>query len=240
LKIASYNIHKCRGTDGLVRPQRIIDVILEINADLIALQEIDPRFRRGGSLLDADAVRRQTGMQLLAQSDVPERHGWHGNALLVRGQPKAYHRSRLSLPGFEPRGAIVAELDLGNGAFRVIAAHLGLLRRSRVDQANALLAAFNNLPPMPTILLGDLNEWRRHRRSALEILEPTFGKGPRILSYPSRRPLFPLDCIFGWPSGLVTSLAVHNTPLARRASDHLPLTAKVVLHGAGPTVLRAA
>jgi len=231
MKVASYNIHKCRGTDGLVRPERIIDVILEINADLVALQEVDPRFGRRGSVLDADLVSRETGMRLLAQSDVPDRHGWHGNALLVRGDPKTYHRSQLRLPGFEPRGAIIAELDLGDGAFRVIAAHFGLLRRSRIDQANALLAAFNKAPRMRTILLGDLNEWRRYRRSALDILEPTFGRGPRIPSYPSRRPLFPLDCILGWPSGLVTTIAIHDSPLARRASDHLPLTATVVLHG---------
>src|SRR5579872_1649929 len=229
MKIASYNVHKCRGTDGLVRPSRIIEVIREINADLIALQEIDPRFVGQENSLDVAVVQRETGMQILAQSDYPDRHGWHGNALLVRGEPRSYQRSRLRLPGFEPRSAIIAELDLGEGSFRVMAAHLGLLRRSRVEQANAILTAFNQFPPMRTILLGDLNEWRRRRRSALQILEPTFGPPPGILSFPSRRPLFPLDCIFGWPLGLVTDLAVHDSPLARRASDHLPLTASVRL-----------
>ena len=102
----------------------------------------------------------------------------------MRGEPIFYRRSRLKLPGFEPRGAIVAELNLGEGEFRVIAAHLGLFRLSRVDQAGALLTAFLDLPPMPTILLGDLNEWRRRRRSALGGLEPTFGVAPSILSFP--------------------------------------------------------
>jgi endonuclease/exonuclease/phosphatase family metal-dependent hydrolase len=240
VKIASYNIHKCRGTDGLVRPSRIIHVIAELKADLIALQEIDPRFEGRGGTLDATAIRRDTGMTLLAQSDAPDRHGWHGNALLVRGEPKSYRRTRLRLPGFEPRGAIVAELDLGQGEFRVIAAHLGLLRRSRMDQANALLATFRNLPPMQTILLGDLNEWRRRRGSALEILEPTFGPTPRVLSFPSRRPLLPLDCIFGWPSGLISELKVHDSALARKASDHLPLTARVNLSAKIPERQKAA
>src|SRR5579872_6546961 len=229
MKIASYNIHKCKGTDGRVSPDRIVSVIGEIAADLVALQECDHRFGRRNGLLDPAAIRRETGMHLLVQSDAPDRHGWHGNALLVRGEPRSYQRSRLRLPGFEPRGAIIAELDLGEGSFRVMAAHLGLLRRSRVEQANAILTAFNQFPPMRTILLGDLNEWRRRRRSALQILEPTFGPPPGILSFPSRRPLFPLDCIFGWPLGLVTDLAVHDSPLARRASDHLPLTASVRL-----------
>jgi endonuclease/exonuclease/phosphatase family metal-dependent hydrolase len=240
MKVASYNIHKCRGTDGLVSPARIISVVTEIAADLVALQEVDRRFGRRGGRLDPEVIRRETGMHLLAQSDAPDQHGWHGNALLIRGRPKSYLRSRLRLPGFEPRGAIVAELDLGEGEFRIIAAHLGLFRRSRMDQAHALLAAFRALPPMKTILLGDLNEWRRRRRSALEILEPAFGPAPQILSFPSLRPVFPLDCILGWPADLITDVAAHDTPLARRASDHLPLTANANLAAQTPIFQEAA
>ena len=240
MKVASYNIHKCRGMDGATRPDRIVGVIGDLGAGLIALQEVDRRFGRRSGLLDPSAIEDETGMQLLAQSDASHRHGWHGNALLVRGEPISYRRSRLKLPGGEPRGALVAELDLGEGEFRVIAAHLGLLRASRVDQVNALLAAFRDLPPMPTILLGDFNEWRRRGRSALRGLEPTFGVAPSILSFPSRRPIFALDRILGWPDGLITDLAVHDTPLARRSSDHLPLTATVNLRAAMPPVQRAA
>ena len=240
MKVASYNIHKCRGMDGATRPDRIVGVIGDLGAGLIALQEVDRRFGRRSRLLDPSAIEDETGMQLLAQSDASHRHGWHGNALLVRGEPISYRRSRLKLPGGEPRGALVAELDLGEGEFRVIAAHLGLLRASRVDQVNALLAAFRNLPPMPTILLGDFNEWRRRGRSALRGLEPTFGVAPSILSFPSRRPIFALDRILGWPDGLITDLAAHDTPLARRSSDHLPLTATVNLRAAMPPVQRAA
>jgi len=229
VKVASYNIHKCRGVDGIVRPDRIIDVIEQIDADVVALQEVDHRFGKRGGLLDAEKLRRKTGMQLLVQSDIPDGHGWHGNALLVRGEPKHYRRARLRLPGLEPRGAIVVELDLGAGQFRVIAAHLGLLRLSRMDQARMLLTTFLDLPRMPTILLGDFNEWRRRRRSALGVLEPMFGVAPSICSFPSQRPMFPLDRILGWPAGLVTDLAVHVSPLAQQSSDHLPLTAKVHL-----------
>ena len=93
---------------------------------------------------------------------------------------------------------------------------------------------------MPTILLGDLNEWRRLRRSALGILEPLFGAAPTLPSFPSRRPIFPLDRILGWPAGLVTEFAVHDTPLARQASDHLPLVAQVNLACKLPILQRAA
>jgi endonuclease/exonuclease/phosphatase family metal-dependent hydrolase len=228
MKVASYNIHKCRGMDGRTRPDRILEVVKELDADLIALQEVDRRFGRRDGLLDLKAIEKDTGMRLLVQSDEPHGHGWHGNALLVRAEPRSYRRLRLRLPGFEPRGAIVAELDLGEGEFRVIAAHLGLLRQSRVDQASALLKAHREMAPMPTILMGDFNEWRR-RRSSLGILEPTFGSGVSPRSFPSRRPIFALDRILGWPEGLVSDLAVHTSPVARMASDHLPLTARTKL-----------
>lgn len=227
MKVASYNIHKCRGTDRRVRPDRTVAVLAEIGADLVALQEVDRRFGQRTGLLDPAAILRETGMHLLVQSDVVDGHGWHGNALLVRGEPLAYRRFRLKLPGIEPRGAVVAELDLGEGRFRVIAAHLGLLRRSRIDQASTLLHAFLELAPMPTILLGDFNEWRRDRRSALNVLEPHFGSAMHLPSFPSRRPILALDRILAWPGGLVSDLAVHDTPLARKASDHLPLTARI-------------
>ena len=92
MKVASYNIHKCRGVDGVTRPDRIIGVIGELGADVIALQEVDRRFGRRAGLLDPSAIERETGMQLLVQSDVSHCHGWHGNALaLVRGEPISYH-----------------------------------------------------------------------------------------------------------------------------------------------------
>ncbi len=232
VKVASYNIHKCRGTDRLVRPGRIIDVLAQIGADLVALQEVDHRFGQRSGMLDLTALHHQTGLSLLVQSDSNDGHGWHGNALLVRGVPRFYRRFRIKLPGIEPRGAIVAELDLGDGKFRIIAAHLGLLRRSRIDQANVLLRAFLHLAPMPTIMLGDFNEWRVHRRSSLDIFVPFFGNEKQPLSFPSQRPLLALDRIFGWPAGFVSSVAAHDTALSRKASDHLPLKAIVDLKAA--------
>ena len=177
---------------------------------------------------------------MLAQSDAPDGHGWHGNALLVAREPKTYRRLRMQLPGVEPRGAIIAEVDFGEGPFRIIAAHFGLLRRSRISQAHALLTMFSRLHPMPTILLGDLNEWRRRRRSSLSVFEPIFGEPKPLASFPSRRPIFPLDRILGWPRGLISDLAVHNTPLARKASDHLPLVAEINLAPASVAIRQVA
>jgi endonuclease/exonuclease/phosphatase family metal-dependent hydrolase len=230
MRIASYNIHKCRGTDGLVRPDRTVAVIKEIGADLVALQEVDHRIGTRTGLLDPALIERETGLRLLIQSDIVDGHGWHGNALLVRGEPLHYRRLRIHLPGIEPRGAVFAELDLGQGLFRVIAVHLGLLRRSRLAQTKALLDEFLAMTPMPTIMLGDFNEWRRAKRSALERLESVFGALPTVPSFPSRLPLLPMDRMLDWPPNLITHFGIHNTRTARVASDHLPLVAEVDLN----------
>ncbi|MEO9168793.1 MAG: EEP domain-containing protein, partial [Aestuariivirga sp.] len=124
----------------------------------------------------------------------------------------------------------------GEGLFRVIAVHLGLLRNSRIAQAKTLLNAFLGMPPMPTIMLGDFNEWRRVRRSALSVLDPVFGSPPVLSSFPSRLPLLPMDRIFDWPPGIITHRSVHNSPLAKKASDHLPLVADVNLKCTLPTL----
>ncbi len=229
MRIASWNLHKCVGGDGRFDPARCVHVIGELGADLIALQEVDRRFGRRVGLMDVHMLERETGLVPLPVSDLPDGHGWHGNALLVRAGTRARLR-RLALPGAEPRGAVIAELDLPAGPLRVVAAHFGLLPRCRRRQAEAILAAVVEGPGMPTLLAGDLNEWKAGPRSSLRALEQFFGTvaaGPP--SFPARLPVLPLDRIMGWPQGLVSGVEVHDTPRARIASDHLPMTARLHL-----------
>ncbi len=233
LRIASWNVHKCIGTDGRYDPARTAAVIRELDADLVALQEVDRRFGRRTARLDPAALEHATGLVPLPASDLPDGLGWHGNALLVR-PGTTWRLDRFDLPGAEPRGAVVAELlppDAPRGALRVVAAHFGLLRRCRARQAAFLLRTIAEREAMPTLLLGDLNEWRPPGpRSALRMLEPLFGPVREGLpSFPSRLPLLALDRILGCPKAPVRGLSVHDSPLARVASDHLPLTARVRL-----------
>jgi endonuclease/exonuclease/phosphatase family metal-dependent hydrolase len=226
LRVASYNVHKCVGTDGRFDPARVVAVIAELGADLVALQEVDRRFGRRTGLLDPAALEREAGLVPVAASPLPDGLGWHGNALLVRRGMEARLR-RLALPGAEPRGAVVAELLLPrHGRLRVVAAHFGLLKRCRRRQATSVLEAIAEGEAMPTLLLGDLNEWRPPARSSLQALEAVFGPvptGPH--SFPSRLPILALDRILGAPAGLVSDVRAHDSALARVASDHLPLTA---------------
>lgn len=231
--IASYNVHKCVGTDRRFDPDRIASVISEVAADIVALQEAHQRFGSRAALLDLPRLEREQGLVAVPVAG-PHGRGWHGNVLLVReGVVGDVHPIRL--PGVEPRGALVVDLDLDAGPLRIVAAHLGLLRRSRAQQAGAILSAISTRLERPTLLLGDLNEWRVGARSSLLHFEPAFGPlTGGVPSFPSRFPLFALDRILASPHGLVSRLAVHDTPLARVASDHLPVKAWVDLAAAQP------
>ncbi|MDN3564896.1 endonuclease/exonuclease/phosphatase family protein [Paeniroseomonas aquatica] len=232
LRVASYNVHKCVGTDGKFDPCRVASVIAELDADVVALQEADRRFGRRTGLLDVRTLEQRAGLVPVPVSQIPDGLGWHGNALLVRPGTICRFR-RLALPGAEPRGAVIAELVLpGSGApLQVIAAHFGLLRRCRTRQVEAVLAALAAGSDLPTLMMGDLNEWRGDaRRSGLRAFEPLFGPvGQTPASFPSRRPLLSLDRILGCPRARVLTIEAHHSPLARVASDHLPLKARIRL-----------
>lgn len=231
LTVASYNIHKCVGTDGRFDPGRIAAVIGELDADVVAIQEADERFGLRRGLLDLKALERETGLRLVPISQAADGHGWRGNALFLRKGDVTSVR-RLALPGAEPRGALLADLELETGPLRIVAAHLGLLRHSRRWQLRSIMQAIEEGPRVPILLAGDFNEWRPGRRSALHALRPMFGPLPRGLSsFPSYFPVVALDRVIGSP-GLVRALEVHDTPLAQTASDHLPLKARIDIQAA--------
>ncbi|WP_037081319.1 endonuclease/exonuclease/phosphatase family protein [Neorhizobium vignae] len=227
--IASYNVHKCVGIDGRFDPARTSHVIREIGADVIALQEADSRFGERRGLLDLAWMERETGLFPVPVSGVAKAHGWHGNVILFReGLVRDVHQ--VKLPGLEPRGALITELELKDGsAFRIIAAHLGLLNRSRQQQARMILDILRSRDEQPTVLMGDLNEWRLGDRSSLNTLATVFGLPAAVPSFPSRLPVLALDRIMANRPGLIDAVETHDSPLARLASDHLPIKALVKL-----------
>jgi len=230
--IASYNVHKCVGMDQRFDPERVAAVIGEIGADVIALQEAAQRFGERNVLLDFAEIERSHGLVPVALAEDTVRRGWHGNVLLFR-EAVVRDVHRLRLPGVEPRGALVVDVDLDVGPLRIVAAHLGLLRRSRTRQAEAILATVYARGERPTLLIGDLNEWRHGDRSSLHFFGPRFGPlGAGLPTFPSRFPLFALDRILGNPHSLISGIEVHDTALARVASDHLPIKAWIDVAGA--------
>lgn len=228
--IASYNVHKCIGVDKVFDPDRIAEVISEVDADVIAIQEADQRFGERSGLLNLNEIERNSGLFPIPITAIsPDGHGWHGNLLLFR-QGLIRDVRQIDLPGVEPRGAVIADLEFAGGPLRIVAAHLGLLKRSREQQAEALLKALENEDNLPTLIIGDLNEWRMGKRSSLAPLLPLFNPSSGVVpSFPSRFPVFALDRIMGAPHDLIKQVEVHDSPLARVASDHLPIKAHIDL-----------
>ena len=227
LSVASYNIHKGVGTDRRRDLARTLAVISEIGADILALQEADTRFGTRTGLLDLESLRRDLGLIAVPLEGVGAAHGWHGNLLLVRNA-LVHEVHQLLLPGFEPRGALVTDLVIDGQPLRVVNAHLGLLPASRAAQARALLDKLGSLDARPTLLMGDLNEWRG-KGAALKTLGAQFKIGHPRPSFPSRFPLLALDRMMSCSRGELMDIATHDSPLARRASDHLPITARLRL-----------
>lgn len=227
IKVASYNIHKCVGTDRRFNPERILNVLAEVDADVVALQEADLRFGDRAGLLNLQDLHDRLGLVPVPLEGAHKNHGWRGNVVLVR-EAIVNKTHQLMLPGVEPRGAVVVDLLAKGVDLRIIATHFGLLRHSRAQQVGEVLRAAQASNGRSVLLMGDLNEWRIGKRSALAGLEPIFGPVTQFVpSFPSKFPVLALDRILCTPRDLLSRLEVHDTPLARLASDHLPIKAQL-------------
>jgi len=224
--VATYNIHGCVGRDGNFDPARILDVLRELDADVIALQELRWRSEEARHVLaefgESLGFRALTGPTLMRDD------GHYGNALLTRFDVRDVSRMDLSVPGREPRGALDVQLDVGGSPLRVIATHLGLRPAERRVQMHRLLARANKHAAMPLVLMGDLNEWFLWGRP-LRWLKRHFGDAPAPATFPSGFPLLALDRIWCSPAGLLGKVTVHTSPRAKIASDHLPVRAELYL-----------
>ena len=221
VRIASYNVHRAIGRDRRCSPQRILDVLREIDADVVALQEVE------GGDAGSDMLAwlgEKTGFTAIAGTTLVRHDGHYGNGLLTRLPVHSTALCDLSWRGREPRGAIAADLEVGKSPLRVVATHLGLRPAERRDQVQRLIKLFTDVPRERAVLLGDLNEWFLWGRPVRR-LHRYFKHTPHVATFPSRLPLLALDRIWTHPRSLLKRIGVHATPLARVASDHLPLVA---------------
>jgi endonuclease/exonuclease/phosphatase family metal-dependent hydrolase len=227
IKVASYNIHKGIGLDRRRDPGRILSVLRELDADVVALQEADRRFGIRASAIPPFMFADHSDYDPVAIDESPHSIGWHGNALLVRRGTLVEECHALHLPTLEPRGAVAATLCLASGLrLRVVGMHLDLSGIRRRHQARAILHHVAEGEALPTILMGDCNEWRLHGGCLADFgaHHPCIQTGA---SFHSRRPVARLDRIFASPDFTAKDAGVHRTALAMRASDHLPVWAEL-------------
>jgi len=223
LTFATYNIHRCVGRDGRYDPNRIRDVIRELDADVIAVQEIDSPDRHGLEL--AHWLGEESKLQVIAGPTLLERKGHHGNAVFTRCRRGDIRLLDLSQPGYEPRGAIDLDLVCNGITVQVIATHLGLRPWERRIQVQRLLERVGR----NCVLMGDFNEWWLWGHP-LRWIKAFFSHAPALPTFPSSKPMLALDRIWVRPPTLLRSIVVHRTPLSAKASDHLPLKAIVEWH----------
>ena len=248
ITVASYNMRKAIGLDRRRDPKRVLHVLQEIDADVVALQEADKRMGGRGAavpheLIDTHGLYRPVhlGVKHRRRLEKARKHaerllkidtrnlGWHGNALLVKEHVGVLDCMAIDLPTFEPRGAVMAELLIGDRPLRVVGMHLDLSGLWRRRQMRTILESIFKRPhKMPTILMGDTNEWR-DAGACLKELNGSYRVAPTGPSFHSRRPFAALDRIIVDQSLAIEAAGVHASVEARRASDHLPIWARVAL-----------
>jgi len=226
LSIATYNVHSCLGTDGRYDVDRIARVIRDLDADVVALQEVESPNRASGEIDQLSALAAAAGYPVGVDGPTRQcRRGPFGNAVLTRLPVEAVRRIDLSMPAREARGALDVDLRCGATTVRVVATHFGLRHQERRAQWVRLLDHWSAITT-PAVLLGDFNHWWWRDR-LLAMIEQRLGATPALRTFPSRRPVFALDRMWTRPTRALRSLRVVDTPITRVASDHLPLRAEL-------------
>jgi endonuclease/exonuclease/phosphatase family metal-dependent hydrolase len=213
LRVASYNVHGFVGSDGKRDVARIAEVVRQLDADAIALQEVtfdqEPLELPGYRSFSAPVQRHELPF---------------GNQILTRLPIVSERRICLAYHAREPRNALEVIMDTGARPLRLIATHLGLRPGERRFQVKRILEHVVGGENSVTVLLGDFNEWFLLGRP-LRWLHGRFGRSPAVATYPARFPLFALDRVWVHPRQALTRFTAY--PAARTESDHLPVVAEI-------------
>jgi endonuclease/exonuclease/phosphatase family metal-dependent hydrolase len=225
--VASYNMRKAIGSDRRRRPERTLEVLKEVGADVIALQEADRRFGARASAIPPHMIEEHSDYKPVPFETRSGSLGWHGNALLVRKDVEILDRELVHLPSLEPRGAVLAEVLVRGVKLRVVGMHLDLSGLWRRRQAHAILAHLAARDgSAPSVLMGDLNEWSAHGGCLRDFAHHhRFADCGR--SFHARRPVAQLDRIMVGDGLEVVESGAHHSATARKASDHLPIWARI-------------
>ncbi len=236
LHCITWNVHRARGQDGRVDPDRVMSAIdsalVPHGPTVLALQEADGECRPHARIFDMERIARDTGLTYVHDTpDLrwgPQSDGFLGTILFLHPDFQRDHADVIDLPGHCHRGAVAIEARYLGTPVRIMSAHLSLTQALRILQMRIIGQYLRRRPVMPTIVLGDLNEWRPWGGFAFS--PRLIGQrllGPVHATFPTGRPLLPLDRVLAGPGAKVEDARVIDTPETNMASDHRPLWARV-------------
>lgn len=230
MRLLSYNIHKgVGGRDRLYRIERIVAVIESENPDLVCLQEVDRHVRRTRhDDQPAKLAQALNAVASLYQVNVRLKSGGYGNLILSRWPFRKTHQVSLRHERRKPRGAQLVVVETPEGPLHLVHWHLGLAERERHWQAARLLAhpLFREAGELPTLIVGDFNDWRNtlaHGQFAGHGFHQVTAPRSRFRSFPAYFPVISLDKAFARGAIEARHARIVHSPVARMASDHLPL-----------------
>lgn len=233
-RVVTYNVHKCAGLDRRVRPARVAAVLREIDADVIALQEVVSV--ESGSSREAHQARfiaEELGCEFRVGENRRHKGGAYGNVVLTRLPVLGCHNYDITWRGREPRGALRVDVSVGGArVIHLFNVHLGTAFVERRHQGRRLVGESILRDPElsgPRLVLGDFNEWTRGLASRLLAAELRSADVRTHLrtrrTYPGVLPFLHLDHVYHDATLRLERLALHRSRLALVASDHLPLVA---------------
>jgi endonuclease/exonuclease/phosphatase family metal-dependent hydrolase len=238
LRVATYNVHSCVGLDGRRSPARIARVLLSLDADIVALQELDVGRSRSQAVDQAQIIADILEMKMHFGAAIDVTGERYGNAILSRW-PMELRRAELLSPGrglSEPRGAVWATVTFGDEQVEIISTHLGLTQADRNQQLAKLIGEewpCTGDSNLRTILCGDLNSSPGSsicRRLSQNLRDVQLADGQRgKATWSSGIPIRRIDHIFVGSGFRVLQTEVPRTRLTRVASDHLPLVVDLEL-----------
>jgi endonuclease/exonuclease/phosphatase family metal-dependent hydrolase len=230
LRIATYNVHRCRGLDGRTNPGRVAAVIRSIEPDIVALQEVVGAGPHSAG--HAEELGAQLGLGWVMAPTRHLRHALFGNVVLSH-LPIVHHAQYdLSWKTCEPRCCQRVDINVDGHTLHLYNVHLGTAYLERRYQAGRLSAIVHDRRiGEPKIVLGDFNEWMRGLATAMlsERLNSIDLRAHlrRRRTYPGVFPVLHLDHIYYEGQVDVTKVELPRTRLSLMASDHLPLVAEL-------------
>ena len=234
-RLLTYNVHRCVGVDRRLDIDRIVGVIAEHEPDIVCLQELDVGRARTGFIDQACAIAEGLSMSFHFHPAMQVEAELYGDAILTSRPERLIRSASLptvrGIPGLEPRGALWSVIDIDGVQVNILNTHLGLVPREQRLQAQALAGPdWLGHPDCagPTILTGDFNATSMTRpyqllANCLPDAQRTLGLKPSIKTFPSSFPAIRIDHCFVSSDIIVRSMSAPFSPLARMASDHLPL-----------------